>query len=91
MCSEEPYTPEEQTLADQIARNAGLVAECPRHPDSSYKAFNRLDTVNRLDAYLMKKQDSLIGLIHRTDIQRKALILLALRLYEERCPLCQDP
>lgn len=88
MCSETPYTPEEQALADQIARNAGLVIECTRHPDTSYKALNRLETINRLDAYLMRKQDSLISLIHRTDIQRKAIILIALRQYEERCPRC---
>jgi hypothetical protein len=88
MCTEHPYSHEEQVLADQIAKNAGVIVECQKHPMQYYKPLNRLDTLNRIDSFIMKKQDDLLKLINRSDIQRKALVMIALRDYGDRCPRC---
>jgi hypothetical protein len=87
--SDLPYTSEEEMLADQYAKNSCLVVECDRHPGQLYRAYNRLETINRIDAALNEKNDRLLSLIKRSELQRKALIVIVLRNYPDECPLCR--
>jgi hypothetical protein len=87
--SDLPYTSEEEMLADQFARNSRLVVECTRHPGQLYRAYSRLETINRIDSRLNDKNDRLLGLIKRNELQKKALIVIVLRNYPDECPLCR--
>jgi hypothetical protein len=87
--SDLPYTSEEEMLADQFARNSRLVVECSRHPGQHYRAYSRLDTINRIDACLHDKNDRLLTLIKRNELQKKALIVIVLRNYPDDCPQCR--
>ena len=87
--SDLPYTSEEEMLADQFARNAHLVVECSRHPGQYYRAYSRLETINRIDACLNDRTDRLLALIKRNELQKKALIVIVLRNYPDECPLCR--
>lgn len=86
--SDLPYTTEEEMLADQFARNTGLVIECSKHTGQFYRAYNRLETINRIDSSLKDKSERLLGLIERNDLQKKALVVITLRNYPDQCPLC---
>jgi hypothetical protein len=87
--SDLPYTSEEEMLADQFARNSGLVIECSRHSGQFYRAYNRLETINRIDSCVKDKSDRLLELIKRNDLQKKALVVITLRNYPDECPLCK--
>ena len=87
--SDLPYTSEEEMLADQFARNSHLVIECERHPGQLYRAYSRLETINRIDAWLTEKADRLLALIKRNELQKKALIVIVLRNYPDDCPMCR--
>ena len=87
--SDLPYTSEEEMLADQFARNSRLVVECTRHPGRLYRAYSRLETINRIDACLNDKNDRLLALIKRNELQKKALIVIVLRNYPDECPQCR--
>lgn len=87
--SDLPYTSEEEMLADQYARNARLVVECEKHPGQFYRAYSRLDTINRIDATLADQGDRLLNLIKRSELQKKALIVIVLRNYPDQCPFCR--
>ena len=87
--SDLPYTTEEEMLADQFARNSGLVTECAKHPGQFYRVYSRLETINRIDANLKGKSDRLLELIKRNDLQKKALVVITLRNYPDECPLCR--
>lgn len=87
--SDLPYTSEEEMLADQYARNSRLVTECTRHPGQLYRACSRLETINRIDLALSDPGDRLLALIKRSELQKKALIVIVLRNYPDECPLCR--
>ena len=87
--SDLPYTSEEEMLADQFARNSRLVVECTRHPGQLYRAYSRLETINRIDACLNDKNDRLLALIKRNELQKKALVVIVLRNYPDECPQCR--
>lgn len=84
-----PYSTEEEMLADQFAKTAGLVIECSRHPGQIYRAYSRLETINKIDAQLKDKGEKLLALIHRSELQKKALLVIVLRNYPEECALCK--
>ena len=86
--SELPYTSEEEALADQFARNSGLVTECSRHPGELVRAYSRLETIERIDKSLESSNDRLLALLRRNDLQKKALVVLVLRNYPESCRRC---
>jgi hypothetical protein len=83
-------TKEEEVLADQYARNAGLVAECAKHPGRYYRCYSRLDAIERIDRRLHFSQDRLLALIERNDLQKKALIVMVLGNYRDECPQCSS-
>lgn len=83
-------TKEEQLLADQFARNAGLVVECSRHSGQFYRCYPSLETIERMSGKLHVNHDRLLALIERSDLQKKALILMALANYPDRCPQCRS-
>jgi len=87
--SDLPYTSEEEMLADQFARNTRLVVECSRHPGQIHRAYSRLETINRIDSALQDRNDRLLTLIKRNELQKKALIVIVLRNYPDECPLCR--
>jgi hypothetical protein len=87
--SDLPYTSEEEMIADQFSKNIGLVLECPKHPGQLYRAYSRQETIEKLDHYLQDKNDRLISLIHRNELQKKALIVIALRNYPDECAGCK--
>lgn len=87
--SDLPYTSEEEMLADQYARNSRLVVECSRHPGQFYRAYSRLETINRIDSTLNDQGDRLLALIKRSELQKKALIVIVLRNYPDECPHCR--
>jgi hypothetical protein len=87
--SDLPYTSEEEMLADQFARNSGLVVECNNHAGQLHRAYSRLETINRIDGVLARSNDRLLTLIKRNDLQKKALIVIVLRNYPDECPLCR--
>ena len=84
-----PYTSEEEMLGDQFARNSRLVVECTRHAGQLYRAYSRLETINRIDQSLSDRTDRLLALIKRNELQKKALIVIVLRNYPDACPLCR--
>jgi hypothetical protein len=83
-------THEEEVLADQYARNAGLIAECARHPGRFYRCYSGVEAIDRIDGRLPQSQDRLLALIKRNDLQKKALIVMALSYYEDECPQCKS-
>lgn len=87
--AELPYTTEEEAIADQYAKNAQLLTECGRHSGQFYRAGSRLDALERIDGHLGTTGDRLLSLIKRNDLQKKALVVVALRKYGEECPLCK--
>jgi hypothetical protein len=86
--SDLPYTDEEEIIAEQIARNSDLVAECERHPGTYYRAYSAARTIEKIDEALLTNADKLLALIKRNELQKKALIMLALRKYGEKCAQC---
>ena len=87
--SDLPYSSEEEMLADQFARNSRLVVECSQHPGQFHRAYSRLETINRIDGALHDKNDRLLALIKRSELQKKALVVIVLRNYPDECPLCR--
>lgn len=83
------YTTEEEMIADQFARSSYLVSECGKHPGSYYRTYSRLETIDRIDQSLHVKSDKLLALIKRNELQKKALIVIALRKYFPVCPVCR--
>lgn len=83
-----PYTSEEEALADQFAKNSELVRECSKHPGEFFRAYSRLETIERIDKALSMKGDRLLSLIHRNELQKKALVVIVLRNYQDKCRLC---
>src|SRR5687768_9624615 len=81
-------THDEEVLADQYARNAGLVAECARHPGRFYRCYSGIEAIDRIDSKVQLSQDRLLALIERNDLQKKALIVMALSHYQDECPQC---
>jgi hypothetical protein len=84
-----PYSSEEELIADQFAKNSGLVLECPRHPGQLYRAYSRLESIQMIDRHLQDQSDRLMSLIYRNELQKKALIVVALRNYPEECSRCK--
>ena len=87
--SELPYTSEEEMIVDQFAKNARLVAECNRHPGSYYRTYPPVRTIERIEEVLQLNTDKLLTLIKRNELQKKALILIVLRKYGEKCTVCR--
>ena len=83
-----PYTAEEEMIVDQFARNSRLVTECEKHPGNYYRTYSRPETVDRIDGLLNLGGDKMLALIKRNELQKKALILIALRRYGDRCAVC---
>lgn len=86
--SELPYSSEEEVIAEQFAKNVLLIAECERHPGSYYRLYPGPRAVEKIDLALQLNADKLLGLIKRSELQKKALVMVVLRKYEEKCPLC---
>jgi hypothetical protein len=86
--SDLPYSSEEEVIAEQFAKNIGLVGECPRHAGSYYRLYPGGKAIEKIDQALERNTDKLLALIKRSELQKKALVLVALRKYEEKCPLC---
>ena len=86
--SELPYTSEEEVIAEQFAKNARLVAECDRHPGHYYRVYPGGKAIEKIDHALERNTDKLLALIKRSELQKKALVMVVLRKYEDRCPLC---
>lgn len=86
--SELPYSSEEEMILDQFAKNARLVAECQLHPGSYYRTYSPARTIERIDELVELKTDKLLALIKRNELQKKALILIVLRKYGEKCAVC---
>lgn len=83
-------THDEEVLADQYARNARLVAECARHPGRFYRCYSGIEAIDRIDSKVQLGQDRLLALIKRSDLQKKALIVMALSHYQDECPQCKS-
>ena len=83
-----PYTGEEEVIAEQFARNVRLVAECSVHPQSYYRLYRGSEAIGKIDDAVQRNTDKLLTLIKRNDLQKKALIMVVLRKYDDRCPLC---
>lgn len=83
-------TREEEVLADQYARNAGLVVECSRHSGQFYRCYPPLETIERMNGRLHLNHDRLLALIERSELQKKALILIVLANYRDECPQCKS-
>ena len=86
--SDLPYTSEEEALADQFARNSGLVTECSTHSGELFRACSRLETIERIDKAIESSSDRLLALLHRNELQKKALVVLVLRNYPDACKRC---
>lgn len=83
-------THDEEVLADQYARNARLVTECARHPGRFYRCYSGIEAIDRIDSKVQLGQDRLLALIKRSDLQKKALIVMALSHYQDECPQCKS-
>lgn len=83
-----PYSSEEEVIAEQFAKNVRLVAECELHPGSYYRVYPGPKAIERIDRALELNADKLLALIKRSELQKKALVMVVLRKYEEKCPLC---
>jgi hypothetical protein len=83
-------THEEEVLADQYARNVGLIAECARHPGHFYRCYSGIEAIDRIDSKLQLGQDRLLALIKRNDLQKKALIVMVMSHYQDECPQCKS-
>ena len=83
-----PYSSEEEVIAEQFARNIRLVAECDRHPGSFYLIYTGIKALDKIDHALQLNGDKLLSLIKRNDLQKKALLMVVLRKYAEKCPRC---
>jgi hypothetical protein len=86
--SELPYNSEEEVIAEQFAKNVLLVAECDRHPGSYYRVYPGGKAIDKIDQALERNTDKLLALIKRSELQKKALVMIVLRKYGEKCPLC---
>ena len=83
------FSDEELLLVDQLVHNADLLTECKTHPLYFYKAHSRLKALEVIDRYLATGQETL-KVTGRNEIQLKALMLVVLRKYPERCTRCED-
>jgi len=75
-------------IVEQFAKNAGLVAECAHHPGNYYRMYPGSKAIEKIDFALRSNTDKLLALIKRSELQKKALVMVVLRKYEEKCPLC---
>ena len=83
-----PYSSEEEVIAEQLAKNLRLIAECERHPGSYFRVYPGNKVIEKIDHAVQANADKLLTLIKRTELQKKALVLVVLRKYAEKCPLC---
>jgi len=83
-----PYTSEEEMIADHFARTSRLVTECAAHPGSFYRTYSRFETIEEIDRSLQINGDRSLALIKRNALQKKALVVIIMRKYPDRCPQC---
>ena len=83
-----PYTSEEEVIAEQFVKNIRLVAECDQHPGTYYRVYPGRKAIEKIDHAMQLNTDKPLTLIKRSELQKKALVMVVLRKYEEKCPLC---